>query len=298
MENEVSKIFGLRAVIEAINSGKTISKVYLQKGLSGPLFSELNTLIKKHNISTSYVPVEKLNRFSKNNNHQGVAAQISPIDFVDLDTLITSIQDGLFSRFIFYSFSAKQKWRSTYTEAIAVSNNEIFKGFSADLCDKFRSNNTQKFVMTRAQGMQLDEVFSEALGHNSILYNDDVSSIIYRLGLMTFKIAMTLSALRSDDSEITCSDLEFKTSLDLVAKVYLRHSIGVLNKINKDSKKLNKTQDELLNWMKSKGEIKRGDVWNKAKTMDIKERTLADILRRFLDSHLIKKVNHGVYMVR
>ena len=207
-----------------------------------------------------------------------------------LDTLITSIQDGLFSRFIFYSFSAKQKWRSTYTEAITVSNNEIFKGFSADLCDKFRSNNTQRFVMTRAQGVQLDEVFSEALGHNSILYNDDVSSIIYRLGLMTFKIAMTLSALRSDDSEITCSDLEFKTSLDLVAKVYLRHSIGVLNKINKDSKKLNKTQDELLNWMKLQGEVQRSDIWNKAKSLGIKERTLADILRRFTK---IKPYNKG-----
>ena len=214
-----------------------------------------------------------------------------------LDALITSIQDGLFSRFIFYSFSAKQKWRSTYTEAITVSNNDIFKGFSADLCDKFRSNNIQKFVMTRKQGMQLDEVFSEALGHNSILYSDDVSGIIYRLGLMTFKIAMTLAALRSDDPEITCSDLEFKTSLDLVEKVYLRHSIDILNKINKDSKRLNKTQNELLNWMKSQGELKRRDVWNKAKTMDIKERTLADILRRFLDLDLIKKVNHGVYMV-
>jgi hypothetical protein len=214
-----------------------------------------------------------------------------------LETLITSIQDGLFSRFIFYSFSAKQKWRSTYTEAITVSNNEIFKGFSADLCDKFRSNNIQKFVMTRKQGMQLDEVFSEALGHNSILYNDDVSGIIYRLGLMTFKIAMTLAALRSDESEITCSDLEFKTSLDLVEKVYLRHSIGILNKINKDSKRLNKTQNELLNWIKSQGEVKRGDVWNKAKTMGIKERTLADILKRFLNLDLIKKVTHGVYMV-
>jgi len=215
-----------------------------------------------------------------------------------LDTLITSIQDGLFSRFIFYSFSAKQKWRSTYTEAITVSNNEIFKGFSADLCDKFRSNNTQKFVMTRAQGMQLDEVFSEALGHNSVLYNDDVSGIIFRLGLMTFKIAMTLAALRSDESEISCSDLEFKTSLNLVEKVYLRHSIGILNKINKDSKRLNKTQDELLNWMKSQGEMKRADIWNKAKTMGIKERTLADILRRFLILNLIRKVTHGVYVAR
>lgn len=90
MENESSKIFGIRAVIEAINSGKTISKVYLQKGLTGTLFSELNTLIKSNNIASSYVPIEKLNRFSKNSNHQGVAAQISPIDFVDLDELISN----------------------------------------------------------------------------------------------------------------------------------------------------------------------------------------------------------------
>ena len=89
MEIETSKIFGIRAVIEAINSGKTISKIYLQKGLSGHLFSELNTLIKKNNIATSYVPIEKLNRFSKNSNHQGVAAQISPIEFTDLDDLIS-----------------------------------------------------------------------------------------------------------------------------------------------------------------------------------------------------------------
>ena len=90
MENSESKIFGIRAVMEAINAEKTISKVYLQKGLTGHLFSELNTLIKKNNIATSYVPVEKLNRFSKNSNHQGVAAQISPIDFIDLDELITT----------------------------------------------------------------------------------------------------------------------------------------------------------------------------------------------------------------
>ena len=88
MENEVSKIFGIRAVIEAINSGKTIGKVFLQKDLNGPLFSELNTLIKSHNIASSFVPVEKLNRLSKNSNHQGVVAQTSAIDFVNIEDLI------------------------------------------------------------------------------------------------------------------------------------------------------------------------------------------------------------------
>ncbi len=94
MENKSSKIFGIRAVIEAINSEATIQKVYLQKDLKGSLFSELNGLIKEHKISTSFVPVEKLNHLSKDNNHQGVVATISPIDFYDLETLIDEVMES------------------------------------------------------------------------------------------------------------------------------------------------------------------------------------------------------------
>ena len=88
MEHESSKIFGIRAVIEAIQAGKTLSKVYLQKGLSSSLFSELNSLIKKDNIAVSHVPIEKLNHLTKNSNHQGVVAHISPVSFAALDDLI------------------------------------------------------------------------------------------------------------------------------------------------------------------------------------------------------------------
>ena len=94
MENTSSKIFGIRAIIEAINSGATIQKIYLQKDLKGNLFSELSTLIKENSISTSFVPVEKLNHLSKNNNHQGVAATISPIDFYDLETLVNEVLES------------------------------------------------------------------------------------------------------------------------------------------------------------------------------------------------------------
>ncbi len=85
---DITIIFGLRAIIEAIHSGSTISKIYLQKGLRGSLFFELNTLIKEKKIASSYVPVEKLNRLSKNKNHQGAVAQISPIEYADLEELI------------------------------------------------------------------------------------------------------------------------------------------------------------------------------------------------------------------
>lgn len=84
-------IFGIRACIEAIQSGKTLEKVYIQQNLQSNLFNELNNLIKELHISNSYVPIEKLNHLTKNANHQGVVAKISPINFTDLETLLNEI---------------------------------------------------------------------------------------------------------------------------------------------------------------------------------------------------------------
>jgi len=91
MTTETTNIFGIRAIIEAIESGSSINKIYLQKGLRGDLFYQLDKLIKSKKLTTSTVPVEKLNRLSKNNNHQGAVAQISPVEFYDLETLIDNI---------------------------------------------------------------------------------------------------------------------------------------------------------------------------------------------------------------
>tara|TARA_R110002050_G_scaffold295080_1_gene453540 strand:- start:1825 stop:2577 length:753 start_codon:yes stop_codon:yes gene_type:complete len=94
MEKNTTNIFGLRAIIEAIESDSSINKVYLQKGLRGNLYYELDKLIKTHKISTSTVPVEKLDRLSKNSNHQGAVAQISPVEFYDLEKIIEQTIDS------------------------------------------------------------------------------------------------------------------------------------------------------------------------------------------------------------
>ena len=89
MEKETT-IFGIRAVIEAIKAGESIDKVFLQKGLRGELFHELEQLLRKEGINSSYVPIEKLNRLTKKN-HQGAVAQIAPIDFYDLEDLVMNV---------------------------------------------------------------------------------------------------------------------------------------------------------------------------------------------------------------
>ena len=88
--NTISKIFGIRAVIEAVKSEKTLDKVFIQKGLRGELFQQLDQLLRQNSVNVSYVPIEKLNRLTKKN-HQGVVAHISPIEYHELDNLIMNV---------------------------------------------------------------------------------------------------------------------------------------------------------------------------------------------------------------
>lgn len=84
------QVYGLRAVIEALQADKTINKIFLQKGLQGELFDELRQLADIKNVSTSYVPKEKLNRLTKNN-HQGAVAQISPVAFKEFSLFMEDL---------------------------------------------------------------------------------------------------------------------------------------------------------------------------------------------------------------
>ena len=54
-------VFGIRPVVEAIEAGKQIEKLYIRKGAEGQLMTELRDLCLRHRIRTQEVPVEKLN---------------------------------------------------------------------------------------------------------------------------------------------------------------------------------------------------------------------------------------------
>ena len=84
---KTTQIYGLRAIIEAVNSNEEIDKVFLQKGLKGDLMKELEGLLRRNEINMVYVPVEKLNRLTKSN-HQGAVANISPISFHTIEELV------------------------------------------------------------------------------------------------------------------------------------------------------------------------------------------------------------------
>ena len=87
---ETTTIFGLRAVMEAIQNKESIDKIYIQKGLSGHLFQEFQKNVSLREYNISYVPIEKLNRLV-NGNHQGIVAKISPIEFKSLEEIVEQL---------------------------------------------------------------------------------------------------------------------------------------------------------------------------------------------------------------
>ncbi len=89
---ESEMIFGLRAVIEAIDAGKTLDKVLIRRDMQSSIGRELMEKLANTQTQIQKVPVEKLNQFT-DKNHQGVIAFISPVDFCSLETLIPSLYE-------------------------------------------------------------------------------------------------------------------------------------------------------------------------------------------------------------
>ena len=94
------KIYGIRPVLELIESGKEIDTIYLQKDLKLEWSNSIEKQAQHYNINIKIVPKYKLNRLTKKN-HQGVVALSSSIVFQNFENLLSLIfNQGNFPLFI------------------------------------------------------------------------------------------------------------------------------------------------------------------------------------------------------
>ena len=89
-ENEM--IFGIRAVIEAIQAGKEVDKILVKRELQGDLVKELFEVLKGTEIPVQRVPQERLDRHTRKN-HQGVIAFVSAVTYQKLEDIIPFVYE-------------------------------------------------------------------------------------------------------------------------------------------------------------------------------------------------------------
>lgn len=83
------EIYGIRSIIEAVESSKEITRVYLLNTSGGSnLFKSLIRLLEEKKIKFSFVPKEKFRKY-QDKNHQGAVAILSPVAILSIDELIS-----------------------------------------------------------------------------------------------------------------------------------------------------------------------------------------------------------------
>ena len=86
-------IYGLRAVMEAIEAGKEIDKLFIAKDLQGDLAAQLIGLAKQYHVVMQRVPMARINRITRKN-HQGVLAMMSAITYHRLDHIVPELYEA------------------------------------------------------------------------------------------------------------------------------------------------------------------------------------------------------------
>ena len=90
MNKKSNIIYGIHPVLEALRSGSHFERVFLQKNFKGHSHKELMMELNKFNVPVSKVPIERIHKFTQNN-HQGVVALASPIQYHTLNQLVPNL---------------------------------------------------------------------------------------------------------------------------------------------------------------------------------------------------------------
>jgi 23S rRNA (guanosine2251-2'-O)-methyltransferase len=83
-------IFGKHAVLEAASAGRDMEKVWLAEGMKKKSVEDLVRQLEDQKVPYHWVPRSKLDQVAENQNHQGVAAQVSSYQYVSVEQIVAN----------------------------------------------------------------------------------------------------------------------------------------------------------------------------------------------------------------
>ncbi len=216
--------------------------------------------------------------------------------------LIASSEDGLFSRFIFYAFKVEQQWKDVSPTANNINLTEHFKNLSLTVFKMvlFLQREETIVELSASQWQQLNQSCKAWLNEVTMFTAEEAASIVKRLGLIMYRMAMLFTALRKfENGEVAtiliCTDEDFNTALHL-AEIYLQHSILMFNNLPKQGETTQfKTGDGKRRFFDSLPlEFTRQQAVEAGKLFTLSARTVDDLLHNATGKAL-EKLKAGLY---
>lgn len=160
-----------------------------------------------------------------------------------LSSLIKNVENGFFSRFLYYSFVGELKWRNAFTE----QNNDL-EDFYSELANTVLDwwNNQAEYkdgikvLLTIQQQNKITDYFDETFMSYVDVFGRDIAASVIRMGLVHYRICMLLTIIRAYDSDwlaptLTVDDEDFNTATDIVDTL-LYHLEAVFKQVSGTSK--------------------------------------------------------------
>ena len=216
--------------------------------------------------------------------------------------LLSSAEDGLFSRFLFYNYKNKIEWQDPSPQSNTIVFNDHFEALSEQVLGliSLMEQSHTTIELTPSQWLTINTEFPLMLSVVVTFTSEDAAGVVYRMGLIFFRLCMILSALRKfENGEMTatiiCTDEDFNTVL-LIVQTYLEHSLLMFNNLPK--------QNETMQFHSGDGkrkffealpqEFTRKEATEVGTKFKLSARTVDDVLKS-ATGYTLTKIKAGSY---
>lgn len=208
--------------------------------------------------------------------------------------LVKSIEDGLVSRMMIYYFQKDPVWKTTFYEEAGNTLIDQIESAGKVISRFLQEQKPREVKITRNQGDRRDMYFK--VHYPLILkdYGEEMASIVTRLGVSSHKIAMVLSAFRSDEEVVQVDDRDFDIGLAIATEVLLPHALTFLKPMNMGSTM--NTQNLANSFYSMIPEIfDTNEIEEVVGQLGISIRTRNSLLKNFVEDGRIIRLKRGSY---
>ena len=219
-----------------------------------------------------------------------------------IQALVPSAENGLFSRFMFYYMNIKPTWKNVFQTDTTNGLDEYYDQLGKDFFGLYKTlkNNPDIEVRLTTEQQQKFNVFFEKLQTKYLnLQPDDYIATVRRLGLIAFRIIMLFSVFRiMEDGDVNqvryCEDIDFENTLEMIS-VLVKHSSKVFNDLPIEQKEVKRANRKERFLEALPYQFSRQDYLNIADKNKIPHKTAEGYITKFVDAGLIHREAHNNY---
>ena len=219
-----------------------------------------------------------------------------------IQTLIPSAENGLFSRFMFYVMNMKLIWKDVFASQTEYGLDTHFEKLGLEfysLYQTLQSNPEIHFSLTHSQQLKFNQYFEKTQTLYVNIQEEEIIGTVRRLGLTAYRIMMIFSALRiMEDGEITtniyCNDNDFQNTLDMIT-VLVKHSSYVYSQIAQEAYKPKPKHKKQLFLENLPYHFNRQTYVATALSLGITDKSAQRYIKEFKDADIIQYDGHDQY---